>query len=93
MARAYLHPILNRGTGHKLQVIRKMVGEYSADGVLLHSDRSCKPYSIGQIDQQLKLAEELGKPALLLEADHNDSRAFSEEQAETRLTAFLEVLG
>ncbi len=93
MARAYLHPILNRGTGHKLATIEKMVKGYQADGVLLHSDRSCKPYSIGQIDQQLKLAENLGVPALLLEADHNDSRAFSEEQAETRLAAFLEVLG
>jgi len=93
MARAYMHPILNRGTGHKLKTIEKMVNEYQADGVLMHSDRSCKPYSIGQIDQQLKLAERLNKPALLLEADHNDSRAFSEEQAETRLSAFLEVLG
>ena len=93
MARAYLHPILNRGTGHKLATIQKMVNQYQADGVLLHSDRSCKPYSIGQIDQQLQLAQRLGKPALLLEADHNDSRAFSEEQAETRLAAFIEVLG
>ena len=93
MTRAYLHPILNRGTGHKLKTIRRMIHDYEADGVLLHSDRSCKPYSIGQIDQQLQLAEEVGVPALLLEADHNDSRVFSKEQAETRLSAFLEVLG
>ena len=30
--------------------------------------------------------------ALLLEADHNDPRAFSEEQATTRLAAFVEML-
>ncbi len=93
MARCYLHPILNRGTGHKLSTMRRMVEDYSADGVLLHSDRSCKPYSIGQMDQQAKLAEQIGVPALLLEADHNDARAFSWEQAETRLSAFFEVLG
>ena len=93
MARAYLHPILNRGTGHKLAVMSKMVQDYGAHGVLLHSDRSCKPYSIGQVDQQLRLAEELGTPALLLEADHNDSRVFSQQQVENRLAAFLEMLG
>jgi len=93
MARAYLHPILNRGTGHKLATMARMLEEYHADGVLLHSDRSCKPYSIGQMDQQRRLAGELGKPALLLDADHNDPRAYAEAQAANRLQAFLEVLG
>ena len=93
MARVYLHPILNRGTGHKLQTMVHMAREYGADGVILLSDRSCKPYSIGQVDQRDRLAREHNIPALLLEADHNDPRSFSEEQAETRLAAFLEVIG
>ena len=89
----YTHPILNRGTGHKLQTLTRMVSEYAADGVILHSDRSCKPYSVGQMDQRDRLSREVGVPALLLEADHNDPRAYSEEQGNTRLAAFLEVLG
>lgn len=92
-ARVYLHPILNRGTGHKLETIQQMVKDYSADGVILHSDRSCKPYSVGQMDQRERLAQELDVPALLLEADHNDPRSYSDEQGETRLDAFMEVLG
>lgn len=92
-ARVYLHPILNRGTGHKLRTMTDMARSYRADGVILHSDRSCKPYSIGQIDQRERLATELGIPALLLEADHNDPRAFAEEQTASRLDAFLELLG
>ena len=92
-ARVYLHPILNRGTGHKLETIRQMVKDYQADGVILHSDRSCKPYSVGQMDQRERLAQELDVPALLLEADHNDPRSYSDEQGETRLDAFMEVLG
>lgn len=91
-ARVYLHPILNRGTGHKLKTMRQMVDDYGADGVILHSDRSCKPYSIGQIDQRSRLGSDLGVPALLLEADHNDPRSFSEEQVAGRLAAFLEVI-
>jgi bcr-type benzoyl-CoA reductase subunit B len=92
-ARTYLHAILNRGTGHKLRVMRQLVADYGADGVLLHSDRSCKPYSVGQIDERGRLTGEDGLPALLIEADHNDPRAFSEEQVAARLDAFLEVLG
>ena len=59
-ARAYLHPILNRGTGHKLETMKRMVVEYAADGVILHSDRSCKPYSIGQVEQRARLGSEAG---------------------------------
>ena len=73
--------------------MRRMIAEYDLDGVILHSDRSCKPYSIGQIDQRDRLIREVGVPALLLEADHNDPRAFSEEQIANRLAAFVEMLG
>ncbi len=92
-ARVYLHPILNRGTGAKLRTMVEMVRRYGADGVILHSDRSCKPYSVGQMDQRDRLVRDHGVPALLVEADHNDPRSFSEEQAETRLAAFLEMIG
>jgi benzoyl-CoA reductase/2-hydroxyglutaryl-CoA dehydratase subunit BcrC/BadD/HgdB len=92
MARTYLHPILNRGTGDKLATMRRLVADYQLDGVILHSDRSCKPYSLGQIDQRDRLTWADHIPALLLEADHNDSRSFSEEQVASRLDAFLELL-
>jgi benzoyl-CoA reductase/2-hydroxyglutaryl-CoA dehydratase subunit BcrC/BadD/HgdB len=92
-ARTYMHPILNQGTGHKLAVMVEMAAKYGLDGAILHSDRSCKPYSIGQDDQRDRLIHEHGLPALLLEADHNDPRAFSEEQTANRLAAFLEMLG
>jgi bcr-type benzoyl-CoA reductase subunit B len=92
MARVYLHPILNRSTAHKLASMRRMVDEFSIDGVILHSDRSCKPYSLGQIDQRDRLVGEVGVPALLLEADHNDPRSFAEEQAMVRLEAFVEMM-
>jgi benzoyl-CoA reductase/2-hydroxyglutaryl-CoA dehydratase subunit BcrC/BadD/HgdB len=57
---------------------------------VLHSDRSCKPYSIGQVDLKERLAAETGIRVLLLEADHSDPRAWSREQADNRLTAFME---
>jgi benzoyl-CoA reductase/2-hydroxyglutaryl-CoA dehydratase subunit BcrC/BadD/HgdB len=92
MARVYLHPILNRSTGHKLDSMKKIVEEFELDGVILHSDRSCKPYSLGQIDQRDRLVKKLGVPALLLEADHNDPRDYSDEQGSNRLEAFVEMM-
>lgn len=93
MARTYIYPILNRGTGAKLETMRRMIAEYQLDGVILHSDRSCKPYSVGQMDQRDRLIREDGIPALLVEADHSDPHAFAEEQVANRLQAFVEMLG
>ena len=92
MARTYIYPILNRGTGAKLDTMQRMIEDYHLDGVILHSDRSCKPYSVGQMDQRNRLIQEQGIPALLLEADHNDPRCFAQEQIAGRLSAFVEML-
>jgi len=91
-ARTYIYPILNRGAGHKLATMKRMIDAYHLDGVILHSDRSCKPYSIGQMDQRDRLIRDSRVPALLLEADHSDARAFAEEQVANRLAAFIEML-
>jgi benzoyl-CoA reductase/2-hydroxyglutaryl-CoA dehydratase subunit BcrC/BadD/HgdB len=91
-ALACTYVILNRGTGHKLSTMQRMIDGYGLDGVILHSDRSCKPYSIGQMDQRDQLIREYAIPALLLEADHNDFRCFTEEQVANRLAAFVEIL-
>jgi benzoyl-CoA reductase/2-hydroxyglutaryl-CoA dehydratase subunit BcrC/BadD/HgdB len=91
-ARTYIYPILNRGAGHKLATMKRMIEAYHLDGVILHSDRSCKPYSIGQMDQRDRLIRDSGVPALLLEADHSDARVFAEEQVANRLAAFVEML-
>jgi benzoyl-CoA reductase/2-hydroxyglutaryl-CoA dehydratase subunit BcrC/BadD/HgdB len=92
MARVYLHPILNRSTGDKLRSMRRMVEEFHLHGVILHSDRSCKPYSLGQMDQRERLVNEVGIPAVLLEADHSDPRSYADKQGEARLEAFMETM-
>lgn len=91
-ARVYLHPILNRSTGDKLRTMERMIDEFEIDGVILHSDRSCKPYSLGQIDQRDRLVNERGVPALLLEADHADPRSYAVEQGNARIEAFMEMM-
>lgn len=89
-ARTYTHIILNEDLNRRLELMKRLAAEYDVQGALLHSDRSCKPYSIGQVDLKDRLAREAGIRALLLEADHNDPRMYSAEQGTTRLQAFME---
>ena len=91
-ARTYLHPILNQSTAHKLAGMRRMIDDFDLDGVILHSDRSCKPYSLGQIDERDRIVEAAGIPAMLLEADHNDARVWADEQTAGRIEAFVEMM-
>jgi len=91
-ARAYSEIILNRDLPHRLRGMRDLARAYACDGVVLHSDRSCKPYSIGQIDLKRRLSEELGVPVVIIDADHADPRVFSAEQTDTRIQAFIEAL-
>ncbi|HEY3446189.1 MAG TPA: 2-hydroxyacyl-CoA dehydratase family protein [Myxococcales bacterium] len=92
-AYAYTHIILNQDLNNRLSILERLSREYAVDGAVLHSDRSCKPYSIGQVDLKERLSSKLGIRALLLEADHNDPRAYANEQGENRLTAFMESFG
>ena len=92
VARAYGLVILNHNLEHRLQLMERMIREYQVDGLVVHSARSCKPYSVGQYDLARLLRQRLGIPSVIIEADITDYRAFSEEQAQTRLEAFFEAL-
>jgi benzoyl-CoA reductase/2-hydroxyglutaryl-CoA dehydratase subunit BcrC/BadD/HgdB len=92
-ADSYTHIILNQDLPNRLGILRRLARDYGVDGAVLHSDRSCKPYSIGQPDLKDRLAAELGIKVLLLEADHSDPRAWAAEQGGNRLTAFMESFG
>jgi len=92
LAEMYTRIFLNTGTDIMADNIIKMVEKYEADGVVFHSNRSCKPYSLGQYDIQRLIKEKVGIPTLMIEADMTDERNFSESQVETRIDAFIEML-
>jgi len=90
LAKAYLSPYINRDFKYRADYIVKLIEEFSIDGVIFHSDRSCKPYSLGQYLIKEEVTKRTGKPGLIIEADMNDPRIFSEAQFETRAETFLE---
>jgi len=92
MAASYLGAYINSGFKIRERQMLEMVEDYSLDGFVMHSNRSCKPYSIGMYDIARSLTEKHGIPTVLIEADHNDPRQYSEEQINTRIDAFIETL-
>jgi bcr-type benzoyl-CoA reductase subunit B len=93
LAKAYSLVILNYNLSSRLKLMERLIREYQVDGLVIHSARSCKPYSVGQYDIKRLLLERSGIPSVVIEADITDSRAYSEEQALTRIEAFFEAIG
>jgi len=92
MAEGYSRIYLNIGVDEMAENVLQMIDKYDVDGLVMHSNRSCKPYSLGQYDIQKIIQQKRGIPTLLIEADMVDERSFSESQVETRIDAFMEVL-
>lgn len=92
LARAYASAFVNQSIQHRAKLMRDIVVDYSVDGVIFHSNRSCKPYSLGQYDIKDMLTEQTGVPGILIEADMNDERSYTEGPVFTRLEAFIETL-
>ncbi len=92
MAECYTRIYLNIGVDEMARMVVDMVDKYAADGLVMHSNRSCKPYSLGQYDIQRIVQERRGIPTLMIEADMVDERSFAEGPTETRIEAFMEML-
>lgn len=92
LAGAYATIHLNRGLDYKIQKMVRMVERYGADGFIMHSNRSCKPYSLGQYDLKREVTRLTGKPGLIIEADHTDSRSYAPKQVEKQIHMFLDII-
>jgi benzoyl-CoA reductase/2-hydroxyglutaryl-CoA dehydratase subunit BcrC/BadD/HgdB len=92
MAEGYTRVYLNIGVDQMAENILLMIAKYDVDGLVMHSNRSCKPYSLGQYDIQQIIQRKSGIATMMIEADMVDERNFAESQIETRIDAFMEVL-
>ncbi|MCX5854640.1 MAG: 2-hydroxyacyl-CoA dehydratase [Deltaproteobacteria bacterium] len=92
MAEGYTRIYLNIGVDQMAEEVMQMVDRYDVAGIVMHSNRSCKPYSFGQYDIQRIVQEKMGISSLIIEADMVDERSFAESQIETRIEAFIEVI-
>lgn len=87
---AYVCP---QGLDMRTRAMAEAIERIGVDGIVFASNRSCKPYSITQLDQQRILAEALGIPSVMIDVDHADVRKYNEDNAFLRIEALLEKIG
>ncbi len=92
MATAYSKSFINCGMTWRLQNLTQLIEEFNIDGLIMHSNRSCKPYSFGQYTLKNIIMDKIKLPSLLIEGDMVDPRLFSPEQVEESIDTFLENL-
>jgi len=92
LACTYTPILLNIGFAQRAEKMIDLIEAFEIDGFVMHANRSCKPYSLGQYAIQRLVSERTGVPGLIVEADMCDPRAYSEAQLKTRIQAFMESL-
>ncbi|MBN2077748.1 MAG: 2-hydroxyacyl-CoA dehydratase [Spirochaetes bacterium] len=90
LARMQNFSVCPMGLGNRGRAMREAIRRNAIDGVVFASNRSCKVYSLMQMDQMRLVEQEMGVPAVMIDVDHADARSYSEEQAFTRIGALLE---
>ena len=91
LAATYTEVFLNRSPEYRANQLINLIRDYKAHGFVMHSNRSCKPYSLVQEVIRRKVMRETGVPGLMIEADMADPRAYAEEPVRNRVQAFLET--
>jgi len=98
MARTLLTVYINLNLETRAAMVADLAERYQVDGMVMHANWSCKPFSLTQSDmltavkQRLAVRERGALPTLTLEADMCDSRRYNEGAAKERIAAFLEML-
>ena len=87
----YSNVYLNKGLEAKVEKMCELIKDYSLDGFIMFSVRSCKRYSLGQLVSKELVMERTGVPGIVIEGDMVDSRLFNDAQIQTRIDALLEM--
>ena len=72
--------------------IGKLADEYSIDGLVMFSSKTCRLWNMGQWEILNSIDKKYGIPGTVIEADMIDSSMLSEEQIKTRLEALFETI-
>ncbi len=92
LARTYSTVYINQSIQARADQMTDLVERFGVDGMVFHSNRSCKPYSLGQYELLEEIGRRTGVPGLILEADMCDTRLYAEEPIKNRIQAFLDLL-
>jgi len=92
LARKYLANFANASINRRIDLISKLVKDFSADGVILPTNWGCRMMSIGETIVKQEIYEKLGVPSLILDVDSSDWRNYDEASVKNKIEVFLETL-
>ncbi len=92
LAEKYTNNMGNKPIEKRYSYFDQAIKDYSVDGLVMFSNRSCRPQSIGQTEVVDMVREKHGIPILILEGDQADAEGFSWQDAKTKIDGFIEVL-
>ncbi len=92
MAKAYTELFIVRSDETKEKYIEDMMQMFKVDGIIFHDAKTCSNNSNSRYGMPQRLLRKTNKPYLIINADLNDLRCYSEEQTKTNITAFIEQL-
>ncbi len=92
MARAYTELFIVRDDDYKEDYYRRMLDIFSFDGIIFHDAKTCPNNSNCRYGLPQRFAKATGIPFITIDGDLNDLRCYSEEQAITKIEAFIEQL-
>ncbi len=92
MARAYASNYANRNLEYGTNNVAKLVRDFDLDGIIYHSNRSCKLMDFRQYEVQRRIEAMAGVPSVVFDGDQTDPRIFSLSQYETRVQALIEMM-
>lgn len=76
----------------RIDMIARYVEDYDADGFLVHSVKSCKSFSAGQLMILREVEKKTGRPGGFVESDLVDPRYFSAANVKNRLESYLQMI-
>ncbi|MFC1885900.1 2-hydroxyacyl-CoA dehydratase subunit D [Thermodesulfobacteriota bacterium] len=92
LAVKYTNAMSNKTIEKRHLYFEKAIKDYEVDGLVMFSNRSCRPQSIGQAEVVDMVRENNDIPILIFEGDQADAEGFNWEDAKNKIEGFIEVL-
>lgn len=75
-----------------IELISELIEDYSIDGMVMFSSKSCRVWNLSQMDMIDALEKRHGIPGVVIDADMIDPAMLSDSQIDTRLQALFETI-
>ena len=92
MARSYTGNYANRNLDYGENLMSGLIKDFGVEGVVFHSNRSCKLMDFRCYEVQRRITDKMGIPSVIFDGDQTDPRVFSDAQYETRIQALVEMM-